>query len=154
LESTTMNEGRGTGSPFLLAGRPGLPAKKLASDLNRASLPGVSFAATVYTPKSIPGVASSPRYINRDIPGLKLEVINHSTFRPVETAVHLLSGIYGPLPESEKRLFFREKGFGMQAGTDRLQKAIEKGVAPEEIISMWQGEIQRFREQRKPYLLY
>ena len=39
-------------------------------------------------------------------------------------------------------------------GTDSVRKMIESGMSAEEIKATWQDEINAFRNQRKPYLLY
>ncbi len=39
-------------------------------------------------------------------------------------------------------------------GTDRVRLMIEEGKSPEEIRSAWQEDVESFREQRRPYLLY
>ena len=39
-------------------------------------------------------------------------------------------------------------------GTDEVRKQIEAGVSAEEIKAGWQDEIEAFKQQRRPYLLY
>ena len=42
----------------------------------------------------------------------------------------------------------------MLSGSDELRTMIEEGKTAEEIKASWQEELEAFREQRKPYLLY
>ena len=39
-------------------------------------------------------------------------------------------------------------------GTDRVRRMIEEGAGPREIEQSWQTEVEAFKEQRRPYLLY
>jgi uncharacterized protein YbbC (DUF1343 family) len=40
------------------------------------------------------------------------------------------------------------------AGTDQLRLQIERGDSEQQIRDSWQGALQRFKQQRQPYLLY
>ena len=49
--------------------------------------------------------------------------------------------------------FFRSF-FEKLVGVDYVRKMIEDGKSAEEIKAMWQDDVKKFKEQRKPYLLY
>lgn len=153
LEATSASEGRGTRAPFKLAGAPGLDGEKLAKSLNDLALPGVWFAPAAYVPIAIPGMSSNPKFKDRQIPGVRIEVTDQGALLPVETGVALLAFLYEALPEAEKKVFFR-KGIELMAGTGRLQKALEQQRSPGEIQTLWQAEIAAFRKSRERYLLY
>jgi uncharacterized protein YbbC (DUF1343 family) len=53
----------------------------------------------------------------------------------------------------EKGKFFNNF-FEKLAGTDKLQKMIEKGMTAAAIKASWQKDITAFKEVRKKYLLY
>jgi uncharacterized protein YbbC (DUF1343 family) len=39
-------------------------------------------------------------------------------------------------------------------GTDYVRKMIKQGKSAEEIRATWQDDVEKFKVQRKPYLLY
>jgi uncharacterized protein YbbC (DUF1343 family) len=154
IEGTIANEGRGTREPFRLAGIPGADADGLAGRLNDRELPGVRFEPARYTPRSIPGMCSAPKFRDREVAGVRIVITDPSAFQPVETGVHLLCALYASLGKEERERFFRAKGFDRLAGTASLRRAIGEGADPEEIIASWEEELERFAEKRRKYLLY
>lgn len=154
FEGTAASEGRGTWEPFKVVGFPGIDAVKLAGLLNSRNLPGVRFEAEMFTPKSIPGMSSNPKFQGREIPGIKIDITDSHSYDPVETGIHLLCALYGSLSKEERERFFRQAGFDQLAGTDLLRLTIKKGLAPEEIIAFWKDELESFAEKRRQYLLY
>ena len=71
LEGTAASVGRGTREPFKLVGYPGVDAGKLAERLNGKHLLGVRFESVLFTPRSIPGISSSPKFQDKEIAGRK-----------------------------------------------------------------------------------
>ena len=49
--------------------------------------------------------------------------------------------------------FFRSY-FELLIGTDYVRKMIKEGKSADEIKLMWKDDVEKFKEQRKPYLLY
>ena len=49
--------------------------------------------------------------------------------------------------------FFRSF-FELLIGTDYVRKMIMQGKSAEEIRATWQDDVEKFKVQRKPYLLY
>lgn len=39
-------------------------------------------------------------------------------------------------------------------GVDYVRKMIKEGKSAAEIKSMWKNDVEKFKEQRKPYLIY
>ncbi len=154
FEGTSASVGRGTREPFKLVGFPGIPAGELAHRLNSGNLPGVRFEAVTFTPRSIPGMSSNPKYQDREVPGIKITITDPHAYRPVETGVHLICALYGSLGNRERERFFRPAGFDHLAGTRTLRLAVERGAPPEEIITAWKAGCGRFAETRARYLLY
>jgi uncharacterized protein YbbC (DUF1343 family) len=154
FEGTAASVGRGTLEPFKVIGFPGMNAGTIAEQLNSKDLPGVRFEAALFTPRSIPGMSSHPKFQVREIPGIRIEIIDRHVYKPVETGIHLLCALYDSLDEKEQGQFFRHKGFDELAGTDSLRRAIENGTPPEEIVAAWKKEIESFAERRGKYLLY
>lgn len=154
LEGTAASVGRGTREPFKLVGFPGIDAGKLAERLNDKHLPGVKFESVLFTPRSIPGMSTSPKFLDREIAGVRIIVTNSHAFRPVKTGIHLLCALYGMLSKEECGSFFQQRGFDELAGTKSLRISIEEKTSPEEIVADWAKGVERFTEMRKKYLLY
>ena len=153
LEGTGASEGRGTSEPFRVAGWPGIDAEALAVKLNRMGLPGVRFTPVQFTPACIPGKSSDPKYRNREINGIRIEITDYRSVLPVETGVAVITGLYAAIPASEKKSFFW-KGFDDLAGSAELRRATEAGEAPEQITHLWDNDVFEFMLKRGEYLLY
>jgi uncharacterized protein YbbC (DUF1343 family) len=153
LEGTAASEGRGTTEPFLLAGWPDVSAEALAGSLNDLALPGVSFVPARFTPRSILGRATAPKFNGREVCGVQILVTDYRTVLPVETGVAVTAALYGAVPGAARSAFFR-RGIDDLAGTRQLRLELERGIPAAEIVASWAGEIDLFRELRRDYLLY
>ena len=72
---------------------------------------------------------------------------------------HLCNVENGRLSPSLRLLLSLRKLLGctideLLIGTDYVRKMIIEGKSAEEIKSRWKGDVEKFKEQRKPYLLY
>lgn len=147
VEGTTMSEGRGTNDPFLLLGAPDL---ELADqDIQEfATRFNISITDTVFTPVEIPGRALRPKHQNAAVQGLKIQVPEngYSQIDPVVFGHELLRLTLRASPASQTNNFlFR------LAGTNRITGYLSgEFQAPD----AWQAEVDAFRVQRQPYLLY
>ncbi len=54
----------------------------------------------------------------------------------------------------DKTKVFNTSGFTKHAGTEKLQRQIEKGLSEEAIKATWQADLENFRKIRSKYLLY
>jgi len=153
LEATSASEGRGSSEPFLLAGWPGINAQALAQRLNGEGLRGLHFQAVHFAPVSLPGIASSPKYRNRELAGVRIEVTDYRSVEPVEAGVALLSALYAAVPEPARRVFFKGD-FDEMAGSQLMRKGVQAGEAPSVIVGRWSEGIRHFLSQRQGYLLY
>jgi uncharacterized protein YbbC (DUF1343 family) len=154
FEGTSASVGRGTLEPFKLVGLPGINTGKLVNLLNSSKLQGVRFEPVTFTPRSIPGMSSSPKYMDREIPGIKITITDLHSYQPVETGIYLLSALYNSLDKSEREQFFRQSGFDHLVGSQSLRLAVERELPPGEIIDAWKDNSERFAERRRRYLLY
>lgn len=153
LEGTVSSVGRGTVRPFLLAGWPDIDSVGLAAVLNDAGLSGVEFYPATFTPRSIPGRASAPRYRGREVSGIGIEVTDYAALLPVETGVAVVSALYHALSAKDQLRFFH-RGIDDLAGSVLLRTSVEKGMNAAAIAALWHNEVVQFRERRSPYLLY
>lgn len=134
FEATPVSLGRGTDHPFQMYGHP--------------NMKGYDFK---FTPKSIPG-AKNPPQLNRVCYGVDLtkepsiEEINKKGIN-----LEYLIDAYHNLNLDN---FFFNSFFELLIGRDYVRKMIIAGNSAAEIKSMWAGDVAKFKEQRKPYLLY
>ncbi len=151
LEGTSLSEGRGTDSPFLLFGAPWLNGTQLTERLNSLNLPGAVFRDTVFVPRHIPGKAYHPKYENRRCNAVYLNVTNRDQYRPFETALRILYEIKHMHPDS---LTFRGKGFDRLAGTHTLRELLRNNAPWPRIKREAVKGLKRFKTIRERYLLY
>lgn len=152
LEGTTASEGRGTYEPFILVGAPWIDPQKLATDLNDSDLPGIRFEPVAYSPTSIQNMATNPKFRDKKVHGIRHVIVDARKVEPVAVGVHLLAAFLAQAPAGE--VFFREAMIDRLAGTEKLHRMLRAGVRPTEIVGSWAGEVNRFKEIRRPYLLY
>ncbi|MDZ4701568.1 MAG: DUF1343 domain-containing protein [Rhodothermales bacterium] len=154
FEGVQASEGRGTYEPFKQVGAPGADGKRLAEALNGVGLPGVRFAEAGFTPVSIPGMATTPRFAGVALGGVRAEVMDLALFRPVATGIHVVVAFYQAAAETERSTFLQPSWLNNLAGTRRLVDMLEAGMLAEGIVEAWQAEVAAFEARRAPYLLY
>lgn len=130
FEGCNLNEGRGTDTPFQLVGAPWLHARKIADVLPDFAMAGFEVGPVRYTPRSIPGKASRPRYLDEPCEGLRIDVRDPRAARPFALAVAMLCGIRREHPWR----FDWERNFDLLAGSDGLRESIESGADAREIV--------------------
>ena len=150
-----VNEGRGTPQPFCSFGAPWLDARRVVAQLNEAELPGVRFERAAFTPRSIPNVATHPRFEGTRIEGVRILPTDVARVEPLEIGMHVLAALVAQArSKSIPRLFPNLKMFHAIAGTRRLHKMLEGGSSGAAIIAAWQDEVAQFKARRARYLLY
>ena len=155
FEATVASEGRGTDAPFLVLGHPEIDADAMAGQLASTGLPGVDFEGVRITPRARAGVATTPRFRDREIPGVRLAITTLATYRPVETGIALLAAFAGALrARGGPSLVADAVAFNRLAGTDRLRAALDRGVPGAAIVASWSAEVAAFRAKRARYLIY
>lgn len=133
FEGTVMSLGRGTSFPFEVYGHP--------------SYKGSGFT---FTPRSVPG-AKNPPLLNKkcygvDLIGLPDEQIIQNGF----DLSHVINA-YHNLNMGDK---FFTSFFEKLVGVDYIRKEITAGKTAGEIKAKWFCDVVKFKQQRKPYLLY
>ena len=154
FEAVSASEGRGTRMPFKQIGASWVDETALVDSLNNFALPGVSFSGKSFTPESIAGMSSNPRFKGEAQQGVFIEVTDVDAFDPVRTGIHLLYAFYQQAPEAEKPAFINGRWMGLLAGTDRLEAQLVANLKPGDIIQSWDEELASFRARRTPYLIY
>jgi len=149
LESTNISCGRGTTKPFLTLGAPWIDGNTLAKVLNSKELPGVKFRSIAF----IPGYS---KYEGERCGGVEIHVLDRDEFQPVRTGLEIIASVKKLYPKEfewqppQNGLY----GFDKLMGTDRVRKALDKGVAVDKIIQEWQESLNTFKKNREKYLLY
>ncbi len=151
FEAVDASEGRGTYTPFTQVGAGWADAAVLVDSLQRLALPGVSFEPASFTPVSIEGMASSPRFQDQVQHGVRVEITDMDTFDPLATGIHVLAAFRQQAPEAS---FINTRWMGLLAGTNRLAQQLDAGIPATEIVASWDAEVGAFKETRSAYLLY
>jgi uncharacterized protein YbbC (DUF1343 family) len=152
---TDVNEGRGTPTPFSVFGAPWIDATRMVARLDGLGLPGVRFEATTYTPRSIPEVATRPRFEGTKIRGARVVVTDVARIEPLEIGMHVLAALVAEArSKGQVRLFGKLGMFHAIAGTKRLHRMLEAGDSGTAIVAAWQTEVAQFKARRARYLLY
>ncbi len=150
-----VNEGRGTPTPFSLFGAPWLDGGRMVERLEALELPGVRFERAQFTPRSIPRVATHPRFEGKAIDGVRIVVTDVARFEPLEAGMHVLAALAAEARRQGKaQLIGNLSMFYAITGTRRLRRMLADGRDGAAIIAAWQAEVAQFRVRRAPYLLY
>jgi len=146
LETTSLSVGRGTDRAFLAYGAPWVAAGAVVKNLSARSIPGVSFQPCSFVPTT-PGFS----HRGKECAGVCLTIEDRERFDPILTGLHLAQAFY----ESHPRQFTAYEGFGTETGDRDVWGALTKDrVRPEKVVERWNGELERFKDVRKRYLLY
>ena len=133
FEATPVSLGRGTSLPFQIYGHP--------------NMRGYDYA---FTPKSVPG-AKNPPQLDKLCYGKDLSGLSDKEIREKGVDLSYVIDAYTNLNMGEH--FFRPF-FELLIGTDYVRKMIIQGKSADEIKAMWKDDVEKFKVQRKPYLLY
>ena len=144
LQSTSVNIGVGTTTPFTVVGAPWIDGAALAKELNAQDIPGFFCADTYYRPHF-------SRYEGEVCSAIRFAVTDLAAFSPVEGLVRIsttLRRLYG------EKFTFDLPSYDRRAGSEYLRRSLEAGTPPEEILDTWRAQSEEFRKTREPYLLY
>src|SRR5690554_881175 len=133
FEGTVMSLGIGTPFPFEVYGHP--------------DYKGSDFS---FTPKSVPG-AKNPPLLNQLCFGVDLRNIPNDEIIEKGFDLSFVIDAYNNLNIGEK---FFTSFFEKLVGVDYIRQDIIAGKTAEEIKVKWTGDVEDFKVQRKPYLLY
>ena len=133
FEATPVSLGRGTDWPFQVYGHP--------------NMIGYTFS---FTPRSVPG-AKNPPLLNKKCYGVDLTHLSDEEIWAKGINLEYVIDAYRNLNLGDH--FFRPF-FEKLIGVDYVRKMIKEGKSADEIKAMWRDDVEKFREQRRPYLLY
>ena len=153
FEGTRLSEGRGTTRPFELIGAPWIDGERLADAMNARGLPGVHFRPAFFEP-------TFQKHAKQTCGGCQVHVLDRRSFRPVRTAVELMSGFRRQDPA---RFAWREPPYEYEHhkqpidilyGSDRLRTVLDAGEDVGPLVASWKADEDAFRRTREKYLLY
>lgn len=133
FEATPVSLGRGTDKPFQVYGHP--------------DMKGYSYS---FTPRSVPG-AKNPPQLNKLCHGVDLSGMSDEEIWKRGIDLSYVIDAYRNLNIGDK---FFTSFFEKLIGVDYVRQMIEDGKDADEIKACWQDDVKKFKEQRKPYLLY
>jgi len=153
LEGTNISEGRGTTKPFLTLGAPWIDGDELAKILNSKGLPGVKFRSTAFIP-------TFSKYQGERCEGVEIYVLDRDKFQPIQIGLAIIASVKQLYPEQFEwrkwRTSDNKESYPVDrlAGTDKIRKALDQGVAVDKIVQEWQESLDAFKKNREKYLLY
>ena len=144
FEGTNLNEGRGTETPFSLIGAPWLAPQRIVDSVHYKDRAGCSLEAVDFTPRSIPGKASNPRYKNKICHGIRIHLEDPRVLRPFRLTLALLRAIRRHHPKD----FQWTSGFDRLAGGSDLRARIEAGSSARAITRHHESALRAFDKTR------
>lgn len=142
LEFTNLSVGRGTDQPFEQFGAPWIDARKLAAALNAASLPGLRFTPTTFTPVS-------SKFNGELCQGVYIAVTDRHAIEPARTGLTIawhLRALHGEKFEIDKVNTLLKNA--------AVMKALRETKEPATLSAMWKETLAAFIEIREKYLMY
>lgn len=133
FEGTPVSLGRGTDWPFQVYGHP--------------DMKGCDFS---FTPTSRPG-AKTPPQLGKLCHGVDLHNLKAEDVIAKGMNLEYVIDAYNNLKIGDK---FFTPFFDKLAGRTYIREMIQAGKSANEIRARWQDDVARFKEQRRPYLLY
>ena len=134
FEATPVSLGRGTTTAFQMYGHP--------------NMKGYQFS---FTPRSIPG-AKFPPQLNKECFGVDLR--KSPSIEEINKAGINLEYVVDAYRNLNLDDHFFRSFFENLIGQGYVKKMIKEGKSAAEIKAMWAGDVAKFKEQRRPYLLY
>ncbi|MDD3653952.1 MAG: DUF1343 domain-containing protein [Desulfotomaculaceae bacterium] len=138
--ATGLGEGTGVfqADKFKWIGGKGIDSQKYAGLLNSAGLPGVTFVPE-----------------NRgEAGGVRLKIRDYRSFNPAKTGIYALTCAHTlnnfAVPKSGQTVVMFDKIMG----TDKIGQYLEQGLTPQQIEEKYAPALNRFKEERKKYLIY
>ncbi|MCW1886241.1 DUF1343 domain-containing protein [Luteolibacter flavescens] len=142
LEFCKVSVGRGTGTPFELLGAPYIDDMKLAAEMRKANLPGVTFVPVRFTPEA-------SVFKDQECSGVRMVVTDRDAFRAADLGIALAATLHRLHP-AELKLGEMKK----LIGDPETLEAIRKGETLDVIRAVRDRGLPDFMKRRTPHLLY
>ena len=142
FEATPVSLGRGTDKPFLQYGHPHMQKGKAFRERNTQP--------ATFTPKSCPAALTPPQ---QDRKCFGTDLSNLTEEQAMQKGIDL-SYLIDAYQQMALDNWFFSAFFEKLIGVSYVRKMIIQGKSAEEIRATWAEDVEAFRLQRKPYLLY
>jgi uncharacterized protein YbbC (DUF1343 family) len=138
--ATGLGEGTGIyqADKFKWIGGKGIDSQRYADLLNKAGLQGVKFL---------------PENKGQN-GGVRLQITNYHLFNPAKSGIYALS--YARIlssfsvPKSGSTMIMFDKIMG----TNKIGQYLEKRLTPQQIVNNYTADLNKFKDERKKYLIY
>lgn len=149
LEGTNVSEGRGTTTPFEIAGAPFVEAERLCRALESRELPGIVFLPIRFRP-------TFDKWAGQVCGGVSLHVTDPQLFRPYSTSIRLLAEIrrfwprdfaWLPPPYEYETVL---PPIDILSGSPQLRETLDRieDVDDQELETLWQPDPQWWEHTR------
>lgn len=142
LLETAISVGRGTDTPFEIAGAPYVDDRRWAEALNALGLSGIRFVPARFTPKAS---------VFKDQPcgGVQMVILDRDLLKPLDVGIAMAITLQKLYPGT----------FGLEKLSTLLLHgptlaAIKEGKTLGAIKAAWTSELDAFNQRRQAYLLY
>jgi uncharacterized protein YbbC (DUF1343 family)/CubicO group peptidase (beta-lactamase class C family) len=142
LLESAISVGRGTDTPFEVAGAPYIDDVKFAEELNAQNLPGVRFVPVRFTP-------TTSVYKGQNCGGVFLMLTDRRSCKVVDVGITMALTLQKLYPGD----FKLDKISHLLLHPATLE-AIKSGKSLAEIRAGWQADLQAFQSRRAKFLLY
>jgi uncharacterized protein YbbC (DUF1343 family) len=139
LLESAISVGRGTATPFEIAGAPYIDGEVLARELK---LPGVTFEPVRFTP-------TTSVFAHQPCGGVRLTITDRKTFRAVDTGLAIATTL--------RRLYgdrFAVDKMSPLLLSPKVLEAVRTAQPTSDIVALYRADEEAFRERRGKYLLY
>jgi uncharacterized protein YbbC (DUF1343 family) len=106
-----------------------------------------------FTPTSRPG-AKTPTQMDKLCHGVDLHNLAAEDVIAKGINLEYVIDAYRNLTKGGHEFYLKSNFFDKLMGTTRVREMIAQGKSADEIKATWQDDVKRFKQQRKPYLLY
>lgn len=141
--SDNISEGVGTTLPFEQIGAGWIEAPRLLAELTAQDLPGLRLRATTFRPQWF-------TFKGKELHGVQLVVTDPLAFRPIKTALAILTAIEKLYPGEAS---FRDNHARVW-GSERVIAEVRAGKRADRIEAAWKKDLEAFAARRQAVLLY
>ncbi len=159
IEATNISEGRGTHKPFKQIGAPWI-TKTLIEELQKMALDRIKIKFTSFSPKSIPGKASKPKFENEICFGSSFKITDEYKYKSLEIGLITIS-VIGNLYNNQFE--FNNNNLNRLYGNQNLTNFLNSAIQSERInlkysisnfLKNQENDLQRFITKSSKYYLY
>lgn len=151
LEGTNVSEGRGTDTPFEICGAPFVDGELLAKQLTDLNLPGITVAATSFTP-------TFQKHGGKKCSGVKFTITDRKRFRPYCTGlalVHTLAQHPGFAWRTERYEFVDDiPAIDLLTGGQAFRDSVDRKTTWDDVQKLSGSPSADFLQTRNQFLLY